>query len=218
MTTGSSQFGVTPSSTKAPTTAQTGTRRSVKGKVLLPLVFIAALILIACGGGDADGDQKLPSVSSGSEVEMEQDLAPNFSITMFQGADKVGGGQIDLASLAGQPVILNFWAGLCPPCRAEMPDLQEFYNEYNDRVTLIGIDLGQFTGLGSQKDATDLLEDLNITYPAGFTSEASVIRDYRVLGMPSTVWIDANGQLFKQWTGALNREVLIDQTEAMLAQ
>jgi hypothetical protein len=99
-----------------------------------------------------------------------------------------------------------------------MPDLQEFYDQNQDRVLLLGIDLGQFLGLGSQKDATDLLEELEVTYPAGFTNDASVVRDYRVLGMPSTVFIDADGKIFKQWTGALNQSVLEEQVDAMLAQ
>ena len=149
---------------------------------------------------------------------MDKDLAPDFQFTLFQGEAKLGSGEMNLRELQGKPVILNFWAGLCPPCRAEMPDLQEFYDEFSDRVTLIGIDIGQFTGLGSQKDATDLLEELEITYPAGFTNDASVIKDYRILGMPTTIFIDADGTIFKTWVGALNASVLRKQTNAMLSQ
>ena len=149
---------------------------------------------------------------------MAKDLAPNFNFTLFQGKEKLGAGQLDLAQFRGKPVVLNFWAGLCPPCRAELPDLQEFYEEYRDRVTLIGIDLGQFTGLGSQKDATELLEELGITYPAASTEDASVIKKYKVFGMPTTIFIDAEGEIFKNWGGALNKTVLRDQTNAMLSQ
>ena len=149
---------------------------------------------------------------------MAEDLAPNFNFTLFQGQEKLGAGQLDLAQLRGKPVVLNFWAGLCPSCRAEMPDLQEFYDEFKDRVTLVGIDLGQFTGLGSKKDATDLLEDLGITYPAGSTDDASVISKYKVFGMPTTIFIDADGEIFKNWSGALNQDVLREQTNAMLSQ
>ena len=85
-------------------------------------------------------------------------------------------------------MILNFWAGLCPPCRAELPDLQEFYDEFTGRVTLAGIDLGQFTGPGTVPDAKDLREELDITYPVGITEDGSVLRNNKVFGMPTTIF------------------------------
>jgi hypothetical protein len=72
----------------------------------------------------------------------------------------------------------------------------------------LGIDLGRFTGLGSQEEAKELLEELEVTYPAGFTNDSSVIRDYQVLGMPTTIFIDTDGKIFNKWTGALNSSVL----------
>ena len=125
---------------------------------------IMTLILAACGGGSDDASEKLPSVATGSEVEMAKDLAPNFDFSLFQGEAKLGGTDLDIRQLQGKSVVLNFWAGLCPPCRAELPDLQEFYNEFSDRITLVGIDLGIFTGLGSLQDAKDPLDELDITY------------------------------------------------------
>ena len=189
------------------------------GRGLLALAVLAFL-LAACGGGSGDAEEQMPSVSSGAEIDMsqEKDLAPNFTFTMYQGGDKVGASELDLAQLRGTPVVLNFWAGLCPPCRAEMPDLQIFYDQFKDRATLIGIDLGQFTGLGSQQDAKDLLQELGVTYPAGFTNDSSVVKDFKVLGMPTTVFIRADGTIFKKWSGALNEDVLAKQTNAMLEQ
>ena len=128
----------------------------------------------------------------------------------------MGAGVTDLSQLRGKPLIINFWAGLCPPCRAEMPDLQKFYEGAKDQVTLLGIDIGQFTGLGNRQDARELLEELGITYPVGYTSDVSVIKNYKVLGMPTTVFIDADGEIAKTWTGALNESVLIKQTDALL--
>ena len=179
---------------------------------------VLTFILVACGGGSDDTSQKLPSIATGSEVQMDQDLAPNFAITLFQGEAKLGGTDVNLRQFQGKPLIINFWAGLCPPCRAELPDLQEFYNEFSDRVTLVGVDLGQFTGLGSLQDAKDLLEELQISYPVGFTNDGSVISKYKVFAMPTTVFIDASGEIFKKWGGALNAGVLREQTNAMLGQ
>ena len=189
------------------------------GKGLMALAVLAFL-LAACGGGSGDAEDQMPSISSGTEIDMsdEKDLAPNFTFTLYQGEDKLGASELDLAQLRGKPVVLNFWAGLCPPCRAEMPDLQIFYDQFKDRATLIGIDLGRFTRLGSEQDARDLLQDLGVTYPAGFTNDSSVVKDFKVLGMPTTIFIRADGTIFKNWSGALNEGVLAKQTNAMLEQ
>ena len=70
--------------------------------------------------------------------------------------------------------MLNFWAGLCPPCRAEMPQFQVFYEEFKDQIQLVGIDIGVFTGLGYRNAAAALLRELGVTYPAGWTEDGSV--------------------------------------------
>lgn len=182
-------------------------RKRNKLRFLIPLALVLTVAAIAC------------SSSTGSSSSSSGDLAPDFLITMYQGQDVVGGQEVNFSGLVGQkPIVLNFWAGLCPPCRAEMPDLQEFNEKFQDRALLLGIDIGQFTGLGSQEDAQDLLQELGVTYPTGFTTEGGIIRDYEVLGMPTTIFIDAQGQIFKKWTGALNREVLEEITLDMLNQ
>ena len=180
-------------------------RRS-KLRFIIPVALLLAVAAVACGGGN-----------SGSPGAGE--LAPDFTVTMFQGQDVVGGQEVNFHSLVGEkPVVLNFWAGLCPPCRAEMPDFETFNEKFQDRVLLLGIDIGQFTGLGTQRDAQDLLEELGVTYPAGFTTGSQVIEDYGVLGMPTTVFIDAQGKIFNKWTGALNLKVLEEKTLEMLNQ
>lgn len=196
------------------TTRQRSGRRKTRLRLLIPLALVLTVVAIACGSSSSGGPSSFGDISSGSG-----DLAPDFSITMYQGQDVVGGQEVSLSSLTGQkPIVLNFWAGLCPPCRAEMPDLQEFNEKFQDRTLLLGIDIGQFTGLGTQKDAQDLLDELGVTYPAGFTTEGNVIKDYQVLGMPTTIFIDAEGKIFNKWTGALNLSVLEEKTLEMLNQ
>ncbi len=143
--------------------------------------------------------------------------AADFDFTLYQGADELGSREMSLSRLDNRPVVLNFWAGLCPPCRAEMPEFQLFYNEYKDRVTLIGIDIGPFTGLGSHRDAEELLRELGITYPAGFTNDGSVPRKFGVTGMPTTVFIQPGGEIFERRSGALNYSFLRRVTNSMLA-
>ena len=170
---------------------------------------VLAVLLAACSGA-AD-----PGVSSGGNPASEK-LAQDLSFILYRGADVLGEGNLTVSSLQGKPLVLNFWAGLCPPCRAEMPDLQEFYEENKDRVNLLGIDVGQFTGLGNQESAKALLEELNVTYPTGFTNDSGVMRDYKILGMPTTIFIDSKGETFRHWGGILNKDLLTKVTTEML--
>ncbi len=182
-------------------------------------LFIAALmplllaLLLACGGGSGGGSGD----SSGSGDDGDKELAADFPIIVSQGQDILGGEQVAMASLVGEkPVIMNFWAAECPPCRAELPEFQKFYGEYHDRVLVLGIDLGQFTGQGTVEQGRELLAELGVGFPAGHTEDSEVLPKYQVLGLPTTVFINADGSIHTKWTGALNEEVLIEKADEML--
>jgi thiol-disulfide isomerase/thioredoxin len=193
--------------------------------LLLGVALLVIVALAACGSDSAKPDvgstpESQPTPTAATEdtgPTSGLDPAPDFRFTLYQGQEDLGAGDLSFSDLRGKAVVLNFWAGLCPPCRAEMPHFQEFYNEYSDRVTLFGLDVGPFTGLGSSQNAQDLLKELNITYPAGFTSDEKVIRDYEVLGMPVTVFITADGEIFRHWSGVLSKDKLEEITDDMLA-
>ena len=148
----------------------------------------------------------------------EEGLAPDFSFNLYQGEDILGSETKQLSQLRGTPVVLNFWARLCPPCWAEMPELQEFSEEFQDQIILLGIDIGQFTGLGSPLNASKLLDSMGITYPAGFTDDGDVVEKYKVLAMPTTVFIDRQGRIFQKRTGALDQGTITRLAKAMLDQ
>ena len=142
--------------------------------------------------------------------------AADFSFTLYQGEDVLGASTVQLSDLLDKPTVVNFWAGLCPPCREEMPHFQEFYDEFQDRINFAGVDVGQFTNLGSVEDARELLTSLGVTYPAGFTEDADVVKEY-VTGMPTTVFITPKSEIFRSWTGYLSKDKLTEITEEMLA-
>ena len=122
-----------------------------------------------------------------------------------------------LSQLRGKPLVLNFWTRLCGPCWHEMPELQDFYEEFQGQVGLVGIDIGQFTGYGPYRDSTKLLQSVGVTYPTGFTNDGKVVREYKVEAMPTTVFISGNGEIFKKWTGALDRDTVTRLAKAMLS-
>ena len=192
-------------------------RRGVRAGVLLVGVMIAAVVVAACGGGGSSDSNAAPTATSPSSngtpppgpIDAVADVLPaDFVITVYQGEVILGGQEVTFSSLfaEGKPVVLNFWAGLCPPCRAEMPDLQETYDEYGDKVLLFGLDVGPFMGLGSREDGQELLNELRVTYPAGTTFERSVTRSYEIRGMPTTFFIKPNGEVLRKWGGLLTKD------------
>jgi thiol-disulfide isomerase/thioredoxin len=155
-----------------------------------------AVILTACGGP--------PSSSTTANGK-----PGDFGIVAYQGADVFGGRQSRFARVfdQGKPVVLNFWAGLCPPCRIEMPGFQKVSSELADKVLFVGIDIGEFVDLGTHQDAVNLYTQLHIRYPLAYAVE-SPLKSYRVQGMPTTVFLSSTGTVVDQRTGILTEDQL----------
>ena len=159
-----------------------------------------------------------PEESSTSESDVrsfpagDRMAAPDFTWEHYAPSDSLGRMSMTLTDILaiGKPVVLNFWAGLCPPCRREMPEFQEAYDEFKDRVILFGVDVGPFVNLGSTEDAVTLMSELKITYPLGTTFNNKILIEYRILGMPATVFITPRGTVVRTWNGVLDKNGLLD--------
>ena len=176
---------------------------------LLLLVIMAALVLASCGGSDAGGQDNQSSA----------EVAQDFPIDVYQGADVLGSSALNFNEMLtlDKPVVLNFWAALCPPCRAEMPDLQRVSDRFGDRVLFFGLDVGPFQLLGTREEGKELLKELGITYPSGSTEDDEVIRDYGISNMPTTFFITSNGEIQRKWAGILNEDKLVELVEDLIA-
>lgn len=174
----------------------------------MPVIIGAVLIVVVALAYAVIRQRTQPVAPKPAAPRAAGDLrpAPDIEIVMYQGAGDVRGETIALSSLwetTGRPVVLNFWAGLCPPCRAEMPDFQRLYTERRSEITLIGVDIGPFIGLGSREDGKALLRQLGVTYPAGTTFDVRTVRNYEILGMPTTVFITPDGRIWRKHAGLL---------------
>ncbi len=168
---------------------------------LISLTLIVAVSFTACS---ASGSTSAPNAAApASEDNFKQ--ATDFPISVYQGAAQLGGQETTLmkALAQGKPLVLNFWAGQCPPCRAEMPDFQTMSEQYKDRILVFGLDIGPFVQLGTREEGQTLLKELKVFYPAGTTFDPEVVRVYGVLGMPTTLLITPGGKIVRKQIGVM---------------
>ncbi|MGZ8782529.1 MAG: TlpA family protein disulfide reductase [Gaiellaceae bacterium] len=127
--------------------------------------------------------------------------APQFTLERLDGK-----GDLALASLRGQTVVLNFWASWCGPCKDEAPVLEDASKRWQGKgVAFVGVDVKDFRG-----DARDFLARYGVTYPNVYDGKGSTIGRYGVTGYPETYLIDARGRVRYRITGAVEDADEID--------
>lgn len=184
------------------------------------LTFVTSLVLVlllACS--EAGANTVAPTATQGHAATTLANL-PDFPLEAYQGADLLGGEQSTFSRVfaQGQPVVLNFWAGRCPPCRAEMPAFQKVADEYAGQVLFVGVDVGEFIGLGSRDDARTLLAELDVRYPVAVALDASPLRLFQLQGMPTTFFLSREGTLLHRQTGPVSEDRLRSLVDTLAAQ
>lgn len=134
------------------------------------------------------------------------DLAPEFVL-----AD-VNDQPVRLSQFRGQPVVLNFWASWCGPCRAEAAEFRAFSERYNGRATVLGIDLRE-----EPSAVRDFASAAGLAYPLLMDRDGAVSDRYQVRGIPTTLVIDPAGVVRRRHVGPLTAEQLARYVEPYLA-
>ncbi|MCR5032606.1 MAG: TlpA family protein disulfide reductase [Lachnospiraceae bacterium] len=150
--------------------------------------------------------------TTGSTAQEERFAAPDFS---FQDAS---GNMVNLSDYRGKPVILNFWATWCGPCRMEMPYLQAAYDTYGSDVNFLIVNLTD-GGRDTVESATAFATDNGYTFPLGFDVDYDGAYTYGVSAIPQTYFIDGEGYLLGYHEGTLpSQEALFEAIDTMLGR
>lgn len=158
------------------------------------MMLLAILAVGAAGSAVRRGDTSSPLV-----VQARAGAAPPFALPSLVDEESV----IRLSDHRGTPVVLNFWASWCAPCRKEMPVLAQVSAELAGRVDFVGIDHQD-----RREDALALLREAGVSYPTAFDPAGGAARDYELRGMPTTVFIDADGRVLATSLGELTESKL----------
>ncbi len=137
---------------------------------------------------------------------------PNFSMPLFERYQAEYGVTFDKAAYAGRPMVVNFWASWCLPCREEMPILQATWLEYQQDVLFVGIN----TQETSKRDAEALMDEFGLSYPSGIDQKNRINIDYGLFGLPETFFIRADGTLSYRHSGAIPQKIMDEQIQALL--
>lgn len=138
--------------------------------------------------------------------------APNFTLPDLNDDTNLR----SLADYAGKPVILNFWASWCVPCREEMPALQRIYEQYNpDGLVVLGINQ---TFVDDLETARTFVEELGLTFPNVRDDEGDVSGSlYRAMGLPTSVFIGEDGAIVHVQVGQLTDEQISLYSQRLMA-
>jgi cytochrome c biogenesis protein CcmG/thiol:disulfide interchange protein DsbE len=138
-------------------------------------------------------------------------LGPGSRAPAFTAPRLGGSGSISLSDLRGKPVLLNFWASWCGPCKDEAPLLRQAYATYGSRVHFLGVD---------ERDAlTSALafeHDNHIAYPSARDEGFHIYDDYGLTGQPESFFIDQNGVIVQHVPGPLTRRELFELLDVLV--
>ena len=175
---------------------------------LILVLLVTALILCGCGSGSED---TLPTTESTAPSETADTSAPDF--VMY---DK-DGDAVRLSDFEGKPVILNFWASWCGPCKSEMPELEAAYQEYGSQIHFLMVNLTDGTN-ETVESASSYIAGQGYNFPVYYDTGFSGATAYGVSSIPLTLFIDANGDMVAYYLGAMSEDILLSGVALLLPE
>lgn len=164
---------------------------------LLSLALMALLVLVvACTGPGSAAPQ---GVSVGNR-------ARDFTL------ESLDGNRVSLSDYRGKVVLINLWATWCPPCRAEISDLEAAYQaRQDDGFVVLGVNIGE-----SRQVVAPFVRELGMTYPVLLDTESRLLDEYRGLGLPMSLLVDQEGIIRERHMGVLTTAQLEDYLAKVL--
>jgi cytochrome c biogenesis protein CcmG/thiol:disulfide interchange protein DsbE len=161
------------------------------------IIIVGIAALFALPGKDSSADAAGGEEYSSVPAPVEYD-APDLTLPNLLGEEE------SLTDYEGKVVLVNLWATWCPPCKAELPVLQGFYEDYADQdFVIIGIDFGE-----PEETVAAFVENARLTYPIWVDEGQESGLAFNSYSLPSSFVIDRNGTIVLAWTGQISRSML----------
>ena len=207
------------------TTDETNVEEAPRRRLLRPLAVAQLLALAAIALLLSLLVWKVAHGSSGASLVAaikrgDRPAAPSFDLPVIwnkpelwplRARPALADDRVSLAELRGTPVVLNFWASWCIPCKEEAPHFAAAARSYRREIAFLGIDIQDFTA-----DARGFLEDLDVPYPSVRDGSPGSYVAYGLTGVPETYYIDREGRIVAHTPGAIARAELERQLAVLL--
>lgn len=165
------------------------------------------------GGSQSTSSSTDSQSSQSSQEEEEPELTPAPDFTVY---DK-DGNEVHLSDFAGKPIVLNFWASWCSPCKSEMPDFNQAYLDYGEEVQFLMVNMTD----GSREtveSASAFIEEQGYEFPVFYDTGYDAALTYGAYALPTTYFIDAEGYAVAWVQSALSPENLQKGLDMILPQ
>lgn len=180
-------------------------------KILIGTAAFALLLILAVVGYNLLSQrvkpQQTPTVSSSQTAKT---AAPDFTV------QDTNGNTVSFSDFKGKPVVLNFWASWCPPCKAEMPDYEKMYQQYRNKgVVFLMVNMTD----GSRETtvtAKQFLKDSKYTFSAYFDVKSNAADTYGISSIPDSIFIDKNGKIANAYEGMIDAATMKNNIEAII--
>lgn len=168
-------------------------------KKIIALILCALLVFCLCACGNSDGE------SDGDSANIGPTKAADFIVTSQSGEE------IWLSAFFEKPVVLNFWASWCPPCKGEMPDFEKMYQEYGDRVNFVMVSVDD-----SMSDAAAFMEKAGYSFSYYHDAIGYGSYFYEVTSIPRTYFINEDGYIESSHLSAVTENQLKAEIENLI--
>ncbi|MEN8113946.1 MAG: TlpA disulfide reductase family protein [Actinomycetota bacterium] len=174
---------------------------------MIALLAVLALAGTACSDSSSAAENlpDLGDVPGADGTAVDGDIAPDFTVDTLDGT---GFTLSEHLENDGRPVFLNMWASWCPPCRAEMPDIDAAADEHTD-VKFVGV-----AASDEPASAADFATSIHIGYTIGFDEHGVVAREYNIPGLPASYIISADGVIVEKIFGAVTQAQIDEKLES----
>lgn len=179
-----------------------GTLKKIGG-----ILLIISGLIMSFNGINKINESRKDNYKAEVENKTENNKVKALDFTLYDQYRK----EHKLSDYKGKTVFLNIWATWCPPCKAEMPHIEELYNEYNknnEDVIILGVSTPNLGNEGDEKHISKFLKDNEYTFPVVFDNNADLIYGYSIQSFPSTFIIDKEGYVREYVPGAMDKETM----------
>lgn len=181
-----------------------------RAKIVIGAVALALLLILAVFGYNLLSQRVKPQQNTATASSQTMQAAPDFTV------QDANGNNVTFSDFKGKPVVINFWASWCPPCRSEMPDYEKMARQYSSQgVVFLMVNMTD----GSRETtstAKQFLKENRYTFSAYFDVKSSAASAYGISSIPDSIFINRDGNVVNAYEGVIDAATMKKNIETIM--